>query len=140
MRINRIYDPLNMAPSSARVYEGPLREGRMAIVDHVQLVHDTGTSLVQVVKVLAADPSPSPSPVPAPALNTTGVVQFIATKIAPILLAALGVIFISRAGKGEMSRVLTSSAIAIIGLAFIAGATALFLFGRNLVDLIFPTP
>ena len=72
-----------------------------------------------------------------PVINTDGVVQFIATKIAPILLAALGVIFISRAGKGEMSRVLTSSAIAIMGLAFIAGATALFLFGKNLVDLIF---
>ena len=43
----------------------------------------------------------------------------------------------SRAGKGEMSRVLTSSAIAIIGLAFIAGAGALFLFGASLIDLIF---
>ena len=67
-------------------------------------------------------------------------VRFIATKITPILLAVLGVIFISRAGKGEMSRVLTSSAIAILGLAFIAGATALFIFGANLVELILPTP
>ena len=33
-------------------------------------------------------------------------------------------------GKGEMSRVLTSSAIAIIGLAFIAGAATLFFFGE----------
>ena len=56
-------------------------------------------------------------------INTTGVVSFIATKIAPILLAVLGVIFISRAGKGEMSKVITSSAIAIVGLAFIAGAS-----------------
>ncbi len=109
----------------------------MTIIDHVQLVH-AGASLVQTVSVLAAEPSPSP--VPEPVINTTGVVQFIATKIAPILLAVLGVIFISRAGKGEMSRVLTSSAIAVIGLAFIAGATALFFFGKNLVDLIFPTP
>jgi hypothetical protein len=110
----------------------------MTIIDHVQLVRDAGASLVQTVSVLAAEPSPSP--VPAPVINTTGVVQFLATKIAPILLAVLGVIFISRAGKGEMSRVLTSSAIAIMGLAFIAGATALFFFGRNLVDLILPTP
>ena len=49
----------------------------------------------------------------------------------------LGVIFISRAGKGEMSQVLTSSAIAIIGLAFIAGAGALFFFGEGLIKLIF---
>jgi hypothetical protein len=110
----------------------------MTIADQVQFVHDAGASFVQSVTVLAAEPSPSP--VPGPVVNTTGIVQFIATKIAPILLAALGVIFISRAGKGEMSRVLTSSAIAIMGLAFIAGATALFFFGKNLVDLIFPTP
>ena len=70
-------------------------------------------------------------------INTDGVVSFIATKIAPILLAVLGVIFISRAGKGEMSKVLTSSAIAIVGLAFIAGAGALFFFGESLIKLIF---
>ena len=88
--------------------------------------------------VLGATPSPSQEP--APSLNTNGLIAFIATKIAPILLAGLGVIFLSRAGKGEMSRVLTSSAIAIVGLAFIAGATALFLFGKGLVGLVFPTP
>lgn len=70
-------------------------------------------------------------------INTTGIVDFIATKVAPILLAVLGVIFISRAGKGEMSKVLTSSAIAIVGLAFIVGAGALFFLGEGLVDLIF---
>jgi hypothetical protein len=55
----------------------------------------------------------------------------------PILLAALGVIFIGRAGKGEMSKVMTSSAIAIVGLLFIAGAGAFFFFGEYLVNLIF---
>ena len=81
-----------------------------------------------VVNVLAAD---------SPILNTDGVVAAITKFVVPILLAALGVIFISRAGKGEMSKVMTSSAIAIIGLAFIAGAGALFLFGEKLVQLIF---
>jgi hypothetical protein len=70
-------------------------------------------------------------------INTNGILSFVATKIAPILLAVLGVIFISRAGKGEMSRVLTSSAIAIVGLAFIAGAATLFFVGQGLVDLLF---
>ena len=70
-------------------------------------------------------------------IDTNGVLSFIATKIAPILLAVLGVIFISRAGKGEMSKVLTSSAIAVVGLAFIAGAGALFFFGEGLIKLIF---
>ena len=85
--------------------------------------------------VLAAEPTPEP---PSGAnINTDGIVSFIATKIAPILLAVLGVIFISRAGKGEMSKVLTSSAIAIVGLAFIAGAGALFFYGEGLIKLIF---
>jgi hypothetical protein len=81
------------------------------------------------VTLLAADD--------APILNTTGIVGAITKYLVPILLAVLGVVFISRAGKGEMSRVLTSSAIAIVGLAFIAGAGALFLFGEKLVKLIF---
>jgi hypothetical protein len=101
-----------------------------------------GEPLVHAIRgaadaVLAA-PAPTTQPdAPGNVINTTKVVQFIATKIAPILLAILGVIFISRAGKGEMSKVLTSSAIAIVGLAFIAGAGALFLFGENLINLIF---
>jgi hypothetical protein len=87
--------------------------------------------------LLALAPSPSTAPTPTAVINTDGVVTFIATKIAPILLAVLGVIFISRAGKGEMSKVLTSSAIAVVGLGFIAGAGALFLFGESLINLIF---
>ena len=93
--------------------------------------HHAATVAAQAV--LAAEPTPAPRST----IDTDGVVQFIATKIAPILLAVLGVIFISRAGKGEMSKVLTSSAIAVVGLAFIAGAGALFLFGESLIDLIF---
>jgi hypothetical protein len=72
-----------------------------------------------------------------PILNTDGIVAAITKFVVPLLLAVLGVVFISRAGRGEMSKVLTSSAIAIIGLAFIAGAGALFLFGQKLVQLIF---
>src|SRR6266550_7005595 len=70
-------------------------------------------------------------------INTEGILTFFASKIAPILLAVLGVIFIGRASKGEVSKVLTSSAIAIIGVGFIAGAAALFLVGDSLVRLIF---
>ncbi|HKO34021.1 MAG TPA: hypothetical protein VJY85_09770 [Candidatus Limnocylindria bacterium] len=87
-----------------------------------------------------ADPTPSQTPEPAPVINTDGIRDFIISKIVPILLAALGVLFISRAGKGEMSRVLTSTGIAIIGISFIAGAAAIAVFGRSLVDLIFAAP
>ena len=75
---------------------------------------------------------------PAPkGINTQGVVTFFASNIAPILLAVLGVIFIGRASRGEISKVLTSSAIAIVGLAFIAGAATLFFVGDYLINLIF---
>ncbi len=70
-------------------------------------------------------------------INTDGVVSFFASNIAPILLAALGVVFIGRASRGEISKVLTSSAIAIVGLAFIAGAATLFFVGDSLIKLIF---
>jgi|SRR5258705_13951623 hypothetical protein len=96
-----------------------------------------GEPLIHAVRNAADTMLAEPSPAPSTSINTDGVVRFIATKIAPILLAVLGVIFISRAGKGEMSKVLTSSAIAIVGLAFIAGAGALFLFGESLIKLIF---
>ena len=108
----------------------------MPLAEHVQV----SASFVDTVAAWLAEPTPSDTPVPGPVINTPGIRDFIITKIVPILLAVLGVIFISRAGKGEMSRVLTSSAIAIIGLVFIAGAAALMVFGRGLVDLIFPTP
>jgi hypothetical protein len=75
---------------------------------------------------------------PAPkGINTQKVVGFFASNIAPILLAVLGVIFIGRASRGEISKVLTSSAIAIVGLAFIAGAATLFFVGDYLINLIF---
>ncbi|WP_420813604.1 hypothetical protein [Planosporangium thailandense] len=70
-------------------------------------------------------------------INTEGILTFFASKIAPILLAVLGVIFIGRASRGEVSRVLTSSAIAIIGLAFIAGAATLLVVGDSLIKLVF---
>lgn len=79
----------------------------------------------------------APTPAPKPGINTDGVIGFFVGNIVPILLAVLGIIFIGRASKGEISKVLTSSAIAIVGLAFIAGAGALFFFGEYLVKLIF---
>lgn len=81
--------------------------------------------------------APDPPDSPGGEVDTDGILSFFASKIAPILLAVLGVIFIGRASKGEVSRVLTSSAIAIIGLAFIAGAATLFFVGESLIDVVF---
>jgi hypothetical protein len=81
--------------------------------------------------------APLAAPSPGGSIDTSGAVSFIATKVAPILLAILGIIFIGRASKGEVSKVLTSSAIAIIGLAFIAGAATLFFVGEALINVLF---
>jgi hypothetical protein len=94
------------------------------------LVQIAGRPLGSAAQIIFAAPGD-------PILNTDGIVGALTRYVVPILLAVLGVMFISRAGKGEMSKVLTSSAIAIIGLAFIAGAGVLFLFGEKLVTLIF---
>lgn len=94
------------------------------------------TSLIGgVAELLSAQPTPGPGP--SGGINTTGILGFFARTLAPILLAVLGVIFIGRASRGEVSKVLTSSAIAIIGIAFIVGAGALFFFGESLVDIVF---
>jgi hypothetical protein len=70
-------------------------------------------------------------------IDTSGVISFLATKIAPILLAVLGLIFIGRSSKGQVSSVLTSTAIAVIGLVFIGGAVTLLFLGNYLTGLIF---
>jgi hypothetical protein len=88
----------------------------------------------RAVDALALAPTPTQPPSD---INTNGIVTFLGTKIAPILLGILGVVFIGRASRGEISKVLTSSAIAIIGLAFIAGAATLFFFGGTIVGVIF---
>ncbi|MDR7280295.1 hypothetical protein [Catenuloplanes atrovinosus] len=95
----------------------------------IELVTHTVDALASASH-LAAEPA-------EPGINTDGIVGFFASKIAPILLAALGIIFIGRASKGEISKVLTSSAIAIVGLGFIAGAATLFFVGESLIDLMF---
>ncbi|HEX6970437.1 MAG TPA: hypothetical protein VF174_16715 [Micromonosporaceae bacterium] len=100
----------------------------------VELVGGAWEAVAQAFHSIAAVTAAEPAP---KGIDTEGVITFFASKIAPILLAVLGVIFIGRASKGEISRVLTSSAIAIVGLAFIAGAATLFFVGEYLIDLIF---
>ena len=97
------------------------------------------STFAHAVQGFLTEATTDPTNAPNPGINTDGILAAIARYVAPLLLAGLGIIFLSRAGKGEMSKVLTSSAIAIIGIAFIVGSAALFLFGQNLVNLIFNT-
>ncbi|MEV6368643.1 hypothetical protein D7147_20535 [Micromonospora musae] len=100
----------------------------------IELMEQASSGVAHALSALASTPLAEPEP---KGIDTNSVVTFFASKIAPILLAVLGVIFIGRASRGEISKVLTSSAIAIVGLAFIAGAATLFFVGDYLIDLIF---
>jgi hypothetical protein len=102
----------------------------------MELAHTAWTTATSTFDTLIAA-FPAAEPAPKGNIATTNILEFLASKIAPIMLAVLGVIFIGRASKGEVSKVLTSSAIAIMGLAFIAGAATLFLVGESLIGLMF---
>jgi hypothetical protein len=102
----------------------------MIAIELVQAVWPAATHATDALALVPAAPAPK-------GIDTEGLVTFFASKVAPILLAVLGVIFIGRASRGEISKVLTSSAIAIVGLAFIAGAATLFFVGEYLIGLIF---
>jgi hypothetical protein len=106
----------------------------MIFIELGQVVLDRTTHAADVLAVVTGKLAPTPAPKD---INTDGLISFFASKIAPILLAVLGLIFIGRASRGEVSKVLTSSAIAIIGLAFIAGAVSLFFVGDYLINLAF---
>ena len=86
------------------------------------------TVIQQAPQILAADPGGT-------TLNTTGIVGFIVSKIVPILLAVVGVIILSRSGKGQWSQALTTGGIAVLGIVFIAGAGLLFAFGESIAKL-----
>ena len=108
----------------------------MVFIELGQAVWSHVTHAADALAVVTGKLAPTPPAQPTE-INTNGLISFFASKIAPILLAVLGVIFIGRASKGEVSKVLTSSAIAIIGLAFIAGALSLFFVGDYLISLAF---
>jgi uncharacterized membrane protein len=89
---------------------------------------------------LAAPPTPTPTPTGPTgggSLNTDGIRTFAATQVVPILLLILGIVFLGRAQRGEVSRVLTSSVVAVVGLVFIAGAPILWFFGDSISKVIF---
>ena len=105
----------------------------MVLLELGQAVWIHATHAADALAVAAYKLAPT-APANPSDINTTGLISFFSTKIAPILLGVLGVIFIGRASKGEVSKVITSSAIAIIGMVFIAGALSLFFLGDYLLS------
>jgi len=99
------------------------------------------THLAHLVQgFLEAPPTPTPTstaPTGGGTLNTDGIKNFFAFQVAPILLGVLGLVILGRAQRGDVSRVLTSSVIAIIGLVFMAGAPILWFFGDSIAKVLF---
>ena len=93
----------------------------------IELMAAASSAVDHALHTLASTPLAEPAP---KGIDTDNVVTFFASKIAPILLAVLGVIFIGRATLGSVG-------IPLEGLAFIAGAATLFFVGDYLINLIF---
>lgn len=89
------------------------------------------THIVQDV-ILAA---PAPDSTPGKGIfDSPAFIKFLVQWVAPIFVAVLGVIFLARAKSGEVSKVITSSGIAIVGFCFLAGAFILPTVGGRIVD------
>lgn len=88
--------------------------------------------------VLAAPVSPAPTPpatTPDPSIDTSPVLTFLAQWVAPILIAGIGILVMSRAKSGRISEVMTTVAIALMGIAIFGGAAMLPFVGDDLVRL-----
>ncbi len=103
------------------------------------LLSQASDALVSAWAFVAQAPTPEPAEPPAngPGIDTTGIIKFFMVWIAPIPIAVLGLIFLFRAPQGQVSKVVTSSWIAVAGIAFIAGAILLPMFGGTIIDVIF---
>ena len=97
------------------------------------------THILQVIgdAIVAApgDPTTPPANGDSSSINAPGLVKFFATIIAPIICGGLGCMFLMKANKGEVSKVLTSTGISIVGFAFIGGAFLLPTLGPYVIDL-----
>jgi hypothetical protein len=70
-------------------------------------------------------------------IDTSGIIGWLIRSVGAILLAVLGIIFIARARTGQVSQVLTSSMIALVGVAFLGGAAIFVALGDDIVNLVF---
>lgn len=93
--------------------------------------------LYAAAQVLAAPAAPSPAPDnPNPQINTSPVLEFLMQWIAPVILSGLGILVMSRAREGRISQVMTTVAIALLGIAILGGAGTLVFIGDDLVRLV----
>lgn len=97
------------------------------------------TRLYVAAQVLGAPVSPAPTPPannPNPEINTSPVLEFLMQWIAPVLIASIGILVISRAREGRISQVMTTVSIAMLGIGILGGAAILPFVGDDLVRLV----
>lgn len=98
---------------------------------------ETLTALTDAALAAPTDPpSTPPTGGTSNIIDTSGIVTWFATIIAPILIGGLGIVILARARQGQVSASLTSSGVAILGIVMIVGGGALMAFGDDIVNLI----
>lgn len=70
-------------------------------------------------------------------MNSTGIIEWIAANIVPIILVVIGVIILAGSKKGNMSGTMLTSTQALIGLVFIFGAAGIAAFGDEIASVVF---
>lgn len=71
------------------------------------------------------------------ALNSNGITAWVQSNIVPLLLLVVGLGILTRSRKGNLSEVMTTSMIAIIGIIFIVGAAGFIAFGEQMSGIVF---
>jgi hypothetical protein len=71
------------------------------------------------------------------AFNSQGLADFLISKILPLILVFIGIGIVAVSRKGNMSQVMTTLIIAVVGLVFIGGAGALVAFGDEIAGIAF---
>lgn len=95
--------------------------------------------LTHAADMLLAAPTPEPTPGGeggVQIVNTGGILTFFTQMIAPIIIGIIGVVILARAKSGNVSSIVNTSGIALVGLAFLGGAGALVFLGDDIVRLV----
>lgn len=93
-------------------------------------------------QMLGLDPSTPPTnpagnnPTTTDIVNSSGIQTWLATHVAPVLLAIFGVWILARSRRGNVGEVVTSSGITLLGIAFIGGAAVLPFLGDDIINLV----
>lgn len=100
--------------------------------------------LFDALRALAeAAPAPTPTPAPtlgppqAPNLDTGfgGIKSVLQWGVAPVIGVVVGILIMSRSRLGEMSKALTTAAIAFVGILFVGGAVTFIAWGDDILAL-----